>query len=409
MTEARLDGGAPLAGFRVLDLTIALAGPMCTQRLGEMGADVIKVEAPGGGDFSRHNHMAGVVKFGDSICYMTANRNKRSVALNLKSEAGRAALYKLAERADALVQSFRPRVATQLGIDYATLSKVNPRLVCCAINGYGDEGPMRDRPGQDLLLQSFTGLMLNGGAETDLPQASPVYLVDVLTSHLACQGVLAGLIARGRTGRGQEVKVSMLSAIMEAQAQELTAFLSTGAPPRRSRTPAASIYMEPPYGVYRCREGVLSLAQGDLAELAELLGEPALAELKRQRPPQSDVDALARWRDEIYERIARRLATGDARDWDEKLSAHGVWCGVVNDYGTFLAHPQTQGALAEIEHPRAGRFKTVAPAIRFSDDRKPRLAAAPSYGADTLDVLREIGLSDAEIAAAAPGFGPAAA
>ncbi len=163
----------PLDGLKVLDLTIAMAGPMCTQRLGEMGAEIVKIEAPGGGDFSRHAPMAGVTRFGDAVCFVTLNRMKRSLVLNLKSDEGRAILYRMVAGADVLVQNYRPHVAEKLGIDYATLSAINPRLVVGAITGYGWEGPMKDRPGQDLLLQCFTGLTFNGGVAGGLPAASP--------------------------------------------------------------------------------------------------------------------------------------------------------------------------------------------------------------------------------------------
>ena len=179
MTDHTPPNQGPLTGLKVLDLTIALAGPMCTQRMGEMGADVIKIEAPGGGDFSRYSTMAGVTKFGDATTFVTLNRNKRSLILDLKSDAGRAVLYRMVRDADVLVQNFRPRVAVKLGIDYATLSAINPRLVYGSISGYGEDGPMKDRPGQDLLVQSDTLVSsdavalfkaLGGGWDVPMPQ-----------------------------------------------------------------------------------------------------------------------------------------------------------------------------------------------------------------------------------------------
>src|SRR5215469_15797050 len=154
----------PLTGIRVLDLTVAMAGPMCTQRLGEMGAQVIKVEAPGGGDLARGATMAGITKFGDAVCFITLNRNKRSLVLNLKSDEGRAVLHRLVASADVLVQNYRPRVAKKLAIDYETLKELNPRLVYASVSGYGGDGVMKGRPWEGLLLQSFTGVTLNGGA-----------------------------------------------------------------------------------------------------------------------------------------------------------------------------------------------------------------------------------------------------
>ncbi len=388
----------PLAGLKVLDLTIAMAGPMCTQRMGEMGADVIKVEAPGGGDFSRNSTMAGITKFGDATTFITLNRNKRSLILNLKSEAGRQVLYRMVKDADVLVQNFRPRVATRLGIDYATLSAINPQLIYGSVSGYGEDGPLKDRPGQDLLLQSFTGLTMNAGRADGLPHPSPLYMVDVSASHLLAEGVLAALFSRTRTARGQEIKVSMVSAIMEMQIQELTSFMATDAPPTRSASPQASIWMEPPYGIYACAGGgYLALAQADLDPLADIIQVPALKQLKATRPGQSDSTALMKWRDDIYEAIAERLNDDSAHHWDSLLSAHDIWCGVVCDYATFLAHPQTQRYLTTMRHAKGGDYRTVAPAIGFSDNPHPNLFAAPGYGEHSREVLREFSFSEAEI------------
>lgn len=388
----------PLAGLKVLDLTIALAGPMCTQRMGEMGADVIKIEAPGGGDFSRYSTMAGITKFGDATTFITLNRNKRSLILDLKSDAGRQVLYRMIKDADVLVQNFRPRVASKLGIDYATLSAINPRLIYGSISGYGEDGPLKDRPGQDLLVQSFAGLTMNAGRASGLPHPSPLYMVDVSASHLLTEGVLAALVARSTTGRGQEIKVTMVSAIMEMQIQELTAFMSTDAPPTRSRSPQASIWMEPPYGIYACEDGAhLAMAQTDLNLLADVIGVPVLKRFKMSRPQQTESEKLMQWRDDIYDAVAARLIENTAMHWDALFTEHGIWCGLVNDYATFLAHPQTQRYLTTMTHSVGGEYRTVAPAIRFSDDPVPSLRSSPRYGEHSREVLLSAGFSSAEV------------
>lgn len=396
--SSETNGRGPLEGIKVLDLTIAMAGPMCTQRMGEMGAEVIKIEAPGGGDFSRHAPMAGVTKFGDSTCFVTLNRNKKSLVLDLKSDDGRATLYELVRQADVLVQNFRPRVSGKLKIDYNTLSAINPRLVYGSISGYGDEGPLKDRPGQDLLLQSFTGLTMNGGRAGGLPHPSPLYMVDVTASHMVCEGVLAALVARGATGRGQQVNVTMMGAIMEMQCQEITSYVESDAPPVRGESPQVSIYQEPPYGVYTCTEGsYLAIAQADLDVLATALDLPEMATFKVARPPQADGAAVAAWRDQIYNVLAEELKTGTAEQWDALLSALGVWCMVVNDYDAFLAHPQSQVYLTKMTHPIGGKYTAVAPGIAFSDDPAPALFAAPSYGADSRDILVAHGFDAGQI------------
>ncbi|MET3898038.1 crotonobetainyl-CoA:carnitine CoA-transferase CaiB-like acyl-CoA transferase [Devosia sp. UYZn731] len=397
MNGQAMSKSGPLAGLRVLDLTIALAGPMCTQRMGEMGADIVKIEAPGGGDFSRYSTMAGITKFGDATTFVTLNRNKRSLILDLKSDAGREVLYRMVKDADVLVQNFRPRVASKLGIDYATLSAINPRLVYGSISGYGEDGPLKDRPGQDLLLQSFAGLTMNAGRSTELPHPSPLYMVDVSASHHLTEGVLAALVARATSGRGQEIRVTMVSAIMEMQVQELTSFMSSEGPPRRSASPQASIYMEPPYGIYQCKDAHLALAQVDLNVLSDVIEVPVLKQLKASRPRQTDSDQLMAWRDDIYNAVATRLRENTAAHWDELLTQNGLWCGPVNDYATFLAHPQTQRYLTTMTHSKGGEYRTVAPAIRFSEDPTPSLRGSPRYGEHSREVLLEAGFSVAEV------------
>ncbi len=397
MNDLSATNRGPLTGLRVLDLTIALDGPMCTQRMGEMGADIVKVEAPGGGDFSRYSTMAGVTKFGDATTFVTLNRNKRSLILDLKSDAGREVLYRMVKDADVLVQNFRPRVASKLGIDYATLSAINPRLVYGSISGYGEDGPLKDRPGQDLLVQSFTGLTMNAGRASGLPHPSPLYMVDVSASHLLTEGVLAALVARGVTGRGQEIKVSMVSAIMEMQIQELTSYMSTEAPPTRSDSPQVSIWMEPPYGIYACTDGHLALAQVDLNVLAEVIGAPELKAYKASRPKQTDSAALMQWRDDIYNAVAAKLSTDTVAHWDVLLTEHGLWCGMVNNYERFLGHPQTQRYLTIMTHSKGGEYRTVAPAIRFSEQPAPDLRGSPRYGEHSREVLLDAGFSVEEI------------
>lgn len=389
---------APLEGLRILDLTIAMSGPLCTQRLGQMGAEIIKIEAPGGGDFSRAAPMAGVTKFGDSTCYVTMNQNKRSLVLDLKADAGRETLYRLVKQADVLVQNFRPRVASKLGIEYTTLSKINPRLVYGSISGYGSNGPMKDRPGQDLLLQSFTGLTMNGGRKGELPAASPLYMVDVTASHILAEGVLAALLARSVTDQGQEVEVTMLGAIMEMQCQEITTWLAAETKPARGTAPQVSIYMEPPYGIYKTAAGFLAIAQADLAVLAKTLELPNLAAAKNNRPVGDEGAGVAAWRDEIYQQIATKLATETAEHWDEQLAALGVWCMVVNDYERFLNHPQAADRLVTIDHPVAGEYQSVAPGFKFSDCPAPPLSAAPAYGAHSEAILLDFGFSIEETA-----------
>ena len=254
-------------------------------------------------------------------------------------------------------------------------------------------------PGQDLLVQSFTGLTFNGGSDDGLPQASPTYMVDTVASHHATEAVLAGLLGRAARGEGAAYSVNLMTAVMEMQVQEITAALVLGKSMPRSRSPQTSIWMEPPYGIYRTQDGFLSLAQADLDLLGTVLGEPELGELKRRRPDQSDPVQLNRWRDDIYFLVQRLLMPAPAAAWDETLTAAGIWCALVNDYDAFLRHDQTQEALVEVEHPLHGKYRTVAPGIRESGSAPFPLTPSPAYGASTAEILSELGYAPQEIRA----------
>ena len=393
------DGTGPLDGIRVVDLTLALAGPLCSQRLGDMGAEVIKVEGPKRPDFTRDAPMCGVRLGGETTAYLSLNRNKRSLALDLKDAAAREAFMDLVRTADVVLQNFRPGVAERLGVSYADLEATNPRLIYVSISGYGDEGPLTAWPGQDLLVQSFSGTTMNAGTADGLPHPSPIYIVDVAASHNACEAVLAGLVQRARTGRGLEAKVSLLRAVLEVQIQEITTYLSTGRLGARGHAPYASTWMEPPYGIYATTDGHLAIAQSDLAVVAEALELPELARLKNERPDDADRDAIAAWRDRVHPVLADRLRGMTTDETFERLYGHGVWCAPVQDYAQLHAHPQAGGVFADIEHPTAGRLRTLAPAIRFSTQGQPPLRPAPRLGQDSDAVLREAGVAEERITA----------
>ncbi len=396
-TAAGGSSDGPLANLRVVDLTLAMAGPLSTQRLADMGAEVIKVEGPTRPDFTRSAVMADVRLGGETIPYLTLNRNKKSLALDLKLEEGRAILYRLVESADAVVQNFRPGVAERLGIDYASLSALKPDIVYVSISGYGDDGPMVARPGQDLLVQAFSGLTWNAGTEDAPPHPSPVYMVDVMASHLATEGVLAGILQRHRTGRGAEVKVSLLGAALEVQIQELSTFLTTGRQAPRGGQPYASTWMEPPYGIYRTADGWLAIAQSSLSAIAEVVGSEALARLAKEKPNDpDDRDGVNRWRDRVYPVVAEAIARWKTEEAVEALFAAGVWSGPVNDYAAVRDHPQFKSLFVTYEHPRAGALTTTAPMVRFSTDPSARLRGAPALGEHTAEILRSLGYSDAE-------------
>lgn len=391
------ENSLPLAGITVLDLTIALSGPLCTQRLGEMGAEVIKIEAPAGGDFSRYNIVGDCRAFGDSTAFVMMNRNKKSVAIDLKSAAGREVFYSLVKDADAVVVNFRPGVTRRLGIDYPVLQALNPRLVYVSITGYGDSGPLATRPGQDLLLQSFSGLTFNAGRRNGHPVACPPFVADVIASHAATEAVLAGLFKAARTGKGQEATLSMLGGIMEMQLQEISTFLAHDHPPDRVDYPSATVWMPPPYGIHATAEGYLALAQCDLALLGALLDSGELITLAGEAPGSGQPEAYADWKDRVYRLLGQLFAAKSASVWDRYLNEHGVWCMKVLNYAQFLAHPQTQPYLTQVNHGVYGDYTTVKPVIDFTGVEPAELTGAPAYAADTRRVLKARGFTQRQL------------
>jgi crotonobetainyl-CoA:carnitine CoA-transferase CaiB-like acyl-CoA transferase len=387
----------PLSGLKILDLTLALAGPLSTQRLADMGADVIKVEEPRKGDFTRTGPMAGVVLGGETIPYLSLNRNKRSLAIDLKNARARDILLDLVRQCDVVVQNFRPGVAERLGIAYEQLTVVKPDIVYVSISGYGNKGPKVKSPGQDLLVQSFSGMVGHAGTHEGGPHPAPVYMVDVATSHLASEGILAALLQRMRTGKGCHVQVSLLGAALELQLQELTTVLTAGHRPLRGAAPYASVWMEPPYGIYEVADGHIAIAQSDLTVIADVLHSRRLASRARQRPKDEESAAMQAWRDDIYAILSEEVTQWRRDELVEALSTKGVWCGPVLDVEETIVHPQCEGMFTEIEHPRAGTVRTLAPNIHFSTAAPSPLRPAPMLGQDSVQILRDAGVAPEEI------------
>lgn len=382
----------PLDGVRVIDLTLAMAGPLATSRLADLGADVIKIESPQG-DFSRQWPINGYRHGEDSSAFLMLNRNKRGIVLDLKRPEAHALLHRLVRSADVVVQNFRPGVAQRLGAGYAQLAEVNPALVYVSISGYGEDGPMAARPGQDLLVQSFSGLTFNAGTADGLPHPSPVYVIDTCASHLAAQAALAGYVRRLRTGRGGELKVSLLAAALEIQIQEISTFLTSGRVAARSRHPFGSAWMDAPYGIYRTADAYIAVAQARLPALAEAFGDPRLLNAAELRPG-DDEEARLRRRDHIGALAAENFVKRTTAEWVEDLTARDIWVGPVLTYEELVRHPQVQSMLVDVAHP-AGGYRTLAPAIEVPG-AKTAVRRAPVLGEHTRAVLQEAGLTEPE-------------
>jgi crotonobetainyl-CoA:carnitine CoA-transferase CaiB-like acyl-CoA transferase len=380
-----------LTGYRVIDLTIAMAGPLAAMRLGDLGADVIKVE-PVGGEWQRHTAAGGATGHQVNASFLSLNRNKRSLAVNLKSAEGRAIVLDLARGSAVFLQNYRPGVAERLGMDYQSVRAVRPDIVYVSISGYGESGPYADRPGQDMLLQAMSGAMFNVGREADPPAPAGTYAVDAITGYGAFEGALAGLLHRERTGEGQLVTVNMLDSAIAVQAQELSIFTVGGIPQQRGQQMHGHAYIRAPYGTFATADGYLALAFPHLADLGEVLGIPEFAGLD------DEVDGHRR-RDEITALVRARLTEKSTAEWLELMRPRGIWAGPVYSYADVLTDPQVQhnGSLVSYDHPTEGRVTTPGFPYRFSATPPEVQRGAPLAGEQTREILAELGYAAPDV------------
>jgi len=380
-----------LSGIRVLDCSIAMAGPFAAQRLGDMGADVIKVE-PTTGEWQRHASAGGANGNQINVSFLSLNRNKRSLAVDLKAAEGKALLLEMVKTADVFLQNYRPGVAARLGVDYETLSKINPRLIYVSMSGYGEDGPYKNYPGQDLLLQAMSGAMMSAGSADQPPSPAGQYLVDAVTAYTAFEGALAALFHRERTGEGQLVQVNMLDAITTIQMQELSVFTVGGVAQTRSVEPHAHSYIRAPYGVFETSDGYITVAMASLKKLGALIEEPFFADL-------NDTTDAWKHRDEIYARTKARLKTRTTDAWLALFREADIWCGPVYGYADLVADEQIKhnGTFVEYDHPTEGRVKTPGFPIKFSKSPTTIERGAPLVGQHTREILAEVGRSPDEI------------
>jgi crotonobetainyl-CoA:carnitine CoA-transferase CaiB-like acyl-CoA transferase len=382
-----------LAGIRVVDFTEYIAGPYCTMMLADMGADVVKVEQPGAGDASRTAY--GTQLGGESAVFLTVNRNKRSVALDLARPAGRAVFERLVARADVVVEAYRGGVAERLGIDWARLAPLNPRLVYCSLSAFGPHGPWRDKPGVDMLVQAMGGLMAVMGEPDGPPVLCGAPVLDTIGALMAGQGVLTALLHRERTGQGQRVDVSLLNGTLLAHAARLAIFLATGEEP--GRWGSGHPYLVP-FQAFEAQDGWVYVAvwvDRLWAPFCAAIERPALATDPRFH---GRAERLAR-RAELTALLAEVFRARTVADWMARLEARDVLCAPVNRYADLPGDPQVQatGMLVEQEHPRGGRFRTLDTPVRFSATPGSLRTPAPALGEHTDAVLGEAGLTAAEI------------
>lgn len=381
-----------LAGVKVISLTHFLQGPSGVQFLADLGADVVKVEPPGRGAWEREWSGAEAFLNGESVFYLLAHRNQRSLTLDLKSGAGKEILWRLIRASDVLVENFRPGVLARLGFGFDDVARANPRLVYCACSGYGPDGPYRDYPGQDLLIQALSGLASITGAADDPPTPVGTAAVDQHAAALLAVGVLAALHGRARTGKGCRVDVNLLAAALDLQIEPLNYYLNGGRLQPRSGTGLSTTFHEAPYGVYRTRDGWIAVSLTPVTRLAQVTGSEALAHYR-------DDERFAR-REEISTALGRVLAARTTQEWLDLFQPAQIWCAPVADYAQVVNDPQVRWnePFLGFTHPRAGRVRVLGHPIRYDGRPLPLRRRPPLLGEDTEEILRGLEYTASEIA-----------
>jgi CoA:oxalate CoA-transferase len=383
----------PLSGIRVVDLTRILAGPFCTMMLADMGAEVIKIETPGQGDPLRGQ---GVIRDGLSWYFAAFNRNKKSVTLNLRNDEGRAALARLIERSDVLVENYRPGVLATMGFDEVRLKALNPGLVVCSLSGFGDSGPYRDRPSFDFIAQAMSGFMSVTGEAGGGPLRAGPPIADLICGLYGAIGICASLVKKGRTGTGERVGASLNSGMISLLGFLAANHLATGEEPHRTGNDHAIVS---PYGMFRTADGEMALAPSQEQSYQRLVDALAMPEL-RQDPRFATNDLRVRNRAAMNAAVEARLSAGTTEHWIEKLNAAGVPCGRVMGLAEVFADPQVidQEMVLTQHHPGHGDVRMLGFPIKFAEAPCRLRRPAPEIGTDTEAVLGELGYAADEIA-----------
>ncbi len=380
----------PLEGLLVLDFSQFLAGPSAALRLADLGARVIKIERPQTGDLCRQLYISNLEIDGDSTLFHSINRNKQSLAADLKKESDRAIVSQLISRADVLIQNFRPGIIERLGFDYESVHRLNSRLVYGEVTGYGKKGPWRDKPGQDLLIQSLSGLAwLNGNADQP-PVPFGLSVVDLFAGAHLVQGILACLVRRSITGQGGYVEVSLLESILDAQFELLTTFFNDGEQlPQRSAVNNANAYLGAPYGLYETKDGYLALAMGSVPQLGRLLGCEALLHF-------SDPKTWFEERDLIKRILVEHLKTQGTSYWLSILEPEDIWCSDVLTWPALMQHEgfQVLDMQQEIQSRNGTAMRTTRCPIHIDGEIYKSSTGAPGIGQHGAEIIKEFSLQE---------------
>jgi CoA:oxalate CoA-transferase len=375
----------PLEGLLVIDFSQFLAGPSASLRLADLGARVIKIERPLGGDLCRQLYISNLELDGDSTIFHTINRNKESFAADLKKAEDREVIREIVRKADVVIQNFRPGVMERLGFHYEAVREYNPRAVYGEVTGYGKIGPWRDKPGQDLLAQALTGLpWLNGDAEQP-PVPFGLAIADLFAGAHLVQGILACLVRRGVTGQGGKVEVSLMESVLDFQFEVITTHLNDGGLlPQRSAVNNAHAYLGAPYGIYKTADGYLAIAMGSVTRLGDLLSCPGLLAY-------TDTKRYFTERDEIKATLARHLETQTTAHWLSILEPADIWCADVLTWRQLLDHEafRVLDFVQEVTRRDGVSLRTTRCPIRIDGEIYKAPRGAPSLGQHTAAILSE--------------------
>jgi formyl-CoA transferase len=385
-----------LERLTVIDLTQVMAGPFCCQLLGDLGARIVKVEPVGSGDHTRHS-MGHRMPGGESSAFLAVNRNKQSIAIDLKQEAGRDAFYKLVRGADVVVENFRPGVTSRLGVDYAALSRLNSRLIYASISGFGQTGPYADRPGYDLIAQAMSGIMSVTGEAGGEPAKAGVPVTDMSAGLLCAVGILAACIAREQTGRGQYIDTSLYEAGLALSVWETAELWATGRVPQ----PLGSAHrMTAPYQALRTRNGHIMVGANNprlWQRLCQALDREDLLDDPRFT---TNADRMER-RDVLAGELESVLKSRDTEEWVATLLAAGVPCGPLRNYEQVCRDPHTlaREMVIAMQHPVEGEIRGLGIPVKLSDTPGTIRRPAPLLGEHTDELLAGLGYSASEISA----------
>jgi CoA:oxalate CoA-transferase len=374
----------PLEDYLVIDFSQFLSGPSASLKLADLGARVIKIEKPGTGDICRHLYTSNVIMNGESSVFHAINRNKESFTADIKNEPDKEQIWALIKQADVVMHNFRPGVMERLGFDYESVKQLNPSVIYGEISGYGDEGPWKDKPGQDLLLQSLSGLTwLTGNAGSPVPMG--LSIIDMLAGNHLAQGILACLFRRTISGEGALVQVSMLESAIDFQFEAITTYYYDGKLPERSEHNNAHAYLGAPYGIYKTDNGYIALAMGSIPQLGALLGCDALLHY-------ADGAEAFNKRDEIKAILAAHLLKGTNKQWLGILQAVDIWCAEVLAWDQLMQEEgfKVLDMLQEVDMSDGFKYQTTRSPIRIDGEVLKSAKGSPKLGEDNEHIISQL-------------------